>query len=126
MAVNFAQDLYAIAFEKFARPITVTPLVSQPGQPPYDIRGIFDSRETDILAEDGSIISDGKIILDILMAEFPILPMQGDRIDIAFHAGTEGGSFEVLDLSPCNAGGEITMTLRELRTSEPLYQELPL
>lgn len=127
MAVNFSTDLYLIGYNVFARPITVTPVASQPGQPAYANRGIFDSKETDILAENGSIVSDSVTILDIRMEEFPVLPMQHDIIDIPYHAGTPGGTFEVLDLAGIgNAGGEITLTLREIRSPLPPYVALPL
>ena len=70
-------------------------------------------------------LSDSQIFLDIRMAEFPVLPMQGDRIDMPFHAGVRGGAYEVLDLSgKGNAGGMITMTLRSIEPSKPIEHHL--
>ena len=120
MAINFSQDLYLKAWDVFARPCTLTPLVSQPGAPAFGNRCYFDTKETDVITEDGALFSDSKTFVDIRLEEFPILPMQGDTIDIPFHAGVPGGTYEILDLSgKGNAGGIITMTLRELVTAKP-------
>jgi hypothetical protein len=115
MAINWTEDLYKVCWDVFARPITVTPVVSQPGGSAYANRGYFDTKDIDVMAEDGSVFSDAQTYLDIRMAEFPVSPMQKDRIDIPFHAGTPGGSFEVSDLAGVgNAGGIITLTLKRI------------
>jgi|SRR6516225_3557492 hypothetical protein len=120
MAVDFSTDVYLVAFNIFARPITVTPIASQPGAPAYDNRGILDSKEIDVLTEEGGIFSDSKVILDIRMLEFAVLPRQSDRIDIAYWMNSPGGSFEVVDTSGVgNAGGELTLTLKQLTTAKP-------
>lgn len=120
MAVDFSEDLYLPNYNQWARPVTVTPVVSQPGQPAYSNRGILDSKETDVLGEDGSVFSDSKTILDIRMQEYAVLPMQGDLVDIPFHQNVPGGSFEVDDLAGVgNAGGEITITLKRIVTAKP-------
>jgi hypothetical protein len=129
MAINFSENLFKFAMDVFSRPITVTPLVSQPGAPAYAARGYMDEKATDILTEDGGIFSDSQIYLDIRIEEFAVLPMQGDRIDMVYHEGVRGGSFEVLDLSgKGNAGGMINITLRALEPAKPTgitYQPLP-
>ena len=120
MAINFSENLYKIVMDVMARPITVTPLVSQPGAPAYDARAYMDEKGTDILTEGGAIFSDSQIYIDIRIEEFPVLPMQGDRIDMVYHQGVRGGAFEVLDLSGMgNAGGIINITLRALVPAKP-------
>jgi hypothetical protein len=120
MAVNWTDELYAKAWDTFARPMTVTPIVSQPGAPAYDARCYFDTKETDILTEANSVLSDSQTFIDIRRVEFAVEPKQGDRIDIPFHAGVEGGSYEVLDLAgKGNAGGTITISLRALEDPLP-------
>ena len=117
---NLTDNVYLPNWNVWARPVTVTPLVSQPGQPAYGGRGYFDTKEIDILAESGAIVSDAQTYLDILLAEFPVLPMQGDQIDIPFHQGVPGGTFIVLDLAGSgNAGGMITLQLRKIVTNKP-------
>jgi hypothetical protein len=113
MPIDFSNEVYAVAFNVFGRPITVLPIVSQPGAASFGGVGIFDSRETDVLAEDGSLFSDSKTILDIRIEDFPMLPMQGDIVDVSDMPGAPGGQFEIADLAGIgNAGGEITLTLK--------------
>lgn len=120
MAVNFSTLVYLPNFDMFARPITVTPLASQPGAPAYSNRGIYDTRPVDVQAEDGSIISDQQTILDVRDEEFIAVPAQLDRIHIPADAdgGPDLGEFEVVD-SQANGGGETTLVIRKIVTSKP-------
>ena len=120
MAVNFSDLVYLPNFDMFARPITVTPLASQPGLPAYAARGIYDTRPIDVQAEDGSIISDQQTILDIREEEFGVLPEQLDRIHIPYdyNAGRDLGDFEVVN-TETNGGGETTLVIRKIVTSRP-------
>jgi hypothetical protein len=116
MALNYPNMVYMPAFVAFARPATFEPRESQPGQPSYTRRGIFDTRTLDVVAEDGSIVSDQETILDILEVEFSVLPLAGDRVTIPANAGMPGvGQFEIIDAST-NGGGETTLTLRKIIT----------
>jgi hypothetical protein len=120
MAVNFSTLVYLPNFDMFARPITVTPLASQPGLPGYTARGIYDTRPIDVQAEDGSIISDQQTILDVLEAEFAVIPDQLDQIHIPADpdAGRDLGDFEVTNVET-NGGGETTLVIRKLVTARP-------
>jgi hypothetical protein len=119
MAVAFTTQVYLPNFDMFAVPITVIPLASQPGHPPYTARGIYDTDEIDIMAMDGSVISDQKTELDVREAEFPVVPKQNDRVIIPFDCnGKPLGEFEVIDANT-NGGGETTLTLRKWETAEP-------
>ena len=129
MAINFSENLYLFIMNEFGRPITITPVVSQPGAPSYASRAYFTTKETDILTEDGGIFSDSKTQIDIRMVEFSTLPMQGDIITIAYDEDVPGGTYEVLDLAgKGNGGGLTTVTLRSIDPPKPVgitYQELP-
>jgi hypothetical protein len=114
MAVNFLRNVYEPCFDLFARPITIQPLASIPGAGAYDARGIFDSNDMDIEAFTEVMVSSARIELDILADEFGILPRQKDIVRIPFHEDVDGGDFEIADLSPNNAGGEITLQLKRL------------
>jgi hypothetical protein len=115
MAIDLTNDLYLLVWPTMARPITVTPVASQPGGTSYSSRGYFWTNEIDVIAEDGSQFSDAKTYLDILQIDFPVQPMQKDRINIPFHANVAGGSFEVSDLGGIgNEGGLITLTLKRI------------
>ena len=119
MAINYSLSVYKVVFDQFARPVTIFPVASQPGETPYEARGIYDSRYLDVQAEDGSVVSSQKTILDIREAEFAVLPMQFDRIAIPAAAGSlDLGEFEVIDAST-NGGGETTLTLRKLLEKRP-------
>lgn len=119
MAINFSQQVYLQTQDTYSRPVTVTPLTSQPNGQPYVTRGIFEVEAMDVAAMDGSIISETRIILDIREAEFAVLPMQGDLIDVPAVGGIPAeGQFEVLDADP-NGGGETTLTLRHIVPAKP-------
>jgi hypothetical protein len=125
MAVDFATQLYLPNFDMFARPVTFYPLVSQPGVAAYDGRGIYDSNDYAVDLYGDTVLSDARIELDIFAPEFAYLPMQKDQLYIPPHLHIPGGNFEVSDVSPDNAGGEVTLTLRRLVTASafplPVY-----
>jgi len=119
MALNFSDLVYLPAFNTFARPVTFTPIASRPGELPYDARGIFDTTPVDIVALDGSIVSEQRTILDIRDAEFTILPIQHDQVAVPAAEGLpDAGSFEVTD-SVRNGGGETTLHLQRLVVARP-------
>jgi hypothetical protein len=111
MPVDFSAQVYLPCFDTFARAITVN------GAP---ARGIFDTVSIDVVAIDGSIISEQRTILDVRDNEFGIVPVQGDLVAIPAD-GTlpDAGTWEVIDASR-NGGGETTLTLRKLMTKTPL------
>ena len=126
MAVDFSKQVYLICWDVFARPVTITPLASQPGVPAYQKRGYFDTKEADVLTEDMAVFSDAKMFLDIRLPEFPVLPLQGDYVDIPPMYDVPGGSFIVEDLSgEGNAGGIITLTLKKRAPQIPIDQTVP-
>jgi hypothetical protein len=119
MAVNFSQLVYLPLYNVFGRPITITPLGSQPGQPAYSARGIYNTVPVDVVGSDGTIFSDQRTIVDILEEEFAVLPLQLDRINIPAANGLPAlGLFEVID-TDTNGGGETTLTVRKIVTPKP-------
>ena len=109
MAINFSQGVYTPVQSVFAVPVTVH---LQSGES-YVNRGVYGLRELDVIAEDGSTFSDHESILDIRTAEFPIPPVQNDRISIPFDCNGEPlGEFEVVKTS-LNGGGQMTLVLRK-------------
>lgn len=121
MGLDFSTLVYLPNFDMFARPITVTPLASQPGFPAYGARGIYDTRPIDVQANDGSIFSDQQTILDVRDIEFSVVPEQLDQIDIPYDpAGNMPalGTFEIMN-TESNGGGETTLVIRKVMTSRP-------
>jgi len=119
MPINWSQQLYAPTQDMYSRVIMVTPIKSQTGVAQYTARGILDIEDMDVGALDGSFVSETRVILDIRDAEFEVLPMQGDLIDIPADGGVPAeGQFEVVDGDP-NGGGETTLTLRRVVQAKP-------
>lgn len=119
MAINWSVQVYSAQYTSFARPVTFTPAASIPNASAYGARGIFDTQSIDVIAENGSIVSDARTILDILEAEFVVLPVQGDRVTIPAHNGIPAaGTFEVIDTNS-NGGGETTLQLRKWMPASP-------
>lgn len=119
MALNWSTDVYLPNYNVFARPITVNPLASQPGEPTYTARGIYNTQILEVAGMDGSVISTHRTIIDILETEFTVLPLQGDHVTIPESVGMPAlGEFEVLD-SHQNGGGETTLTLQKVVVAKP-------
>lgn len=66
----------------WAKPITVTPTVSQPLAQPYAARGIWEASTVKIVTEDGGQLSTRNITIGIRLSEFAYAPMQGDWITV--------------------------------------------
>jgi hypothetical protein len=117
--IAFSTEVYLRAFDQFAVGCTFTPVKSNPGQPAYSTRGIYDTRPIDVVAMDGSIISEQQSILDIRELEFSVLPVQGDLVNIPIDCnGVPLGDFEIMD-ADTNGGGETTLVIRKVVTEKP-------
>ena len=125
MGVDYSTMMYLPNYNFWARPVTFYPVKSQPAVPSYNARGILGTVDIDIVAMDGSDVSEQRTILDILEREFAVLPVQQDRLYIPNDSGGFGadgmpaeGWWEVNDISR-NGGGETTLTLRRWEPSAP-------
>ncbi len=119
MAIDFSRQVYEPAFSVFARAVTFTPLVSQPGAPAFTGRGIYNTVPIDVLTENATIFSEQQTILDVMENEFPVPLVQGDHLTIpASGAIAAVGDFEIIE-TKTNGGGEITLVLRKLMVSQP-------
>jgi hypothetical protein len=83
--IDFDGLVLAPAMEIFARPITVTPLKSQPGHPAFEARGVWASKPVDVPLEDGSILSSQDHRLGVRWSEFLVPLAQGDQIEVDAH-----------------------------------------
>lgn len=113
MAIDFSVTNYLPCQDLFGRSIMVHPIVSQPTGGAYYARGIYDTRGTAIQTDAGlTVLSDQETIIDIREIEFPVLPVQGDLIDIPAEGNIPAaGLFEITDAAS-NGGGETTLTIR--------------
>jgi hypothetical protein len=116
MAINYSQIVYVHAQNTFSRPVTFYP---QTGSP-FEGRGIMDTDPIDVLGEDGSVISETRVVLDIRDDEYTVMPKQGDRVNIGDDPSgiPPKGMFVIVDTDP-NGGGETTLTLRHVVESKP-------
>lgn len=97
----------------FSRPVVVRPIVSQPGAPSYNARGVYSTAPVDILAEVNAVISDQRTSLWIRMSEYPTLPMRNDQIEIpAYLTAPAAGRFEVVDVDS-HADGKAILILKK-------------
>src|SRR5262249_11574758 len=124
MPVDFDTLLFLPNFDMFARPIVVTPVASQPGQPAYDVRddtggplrGIFCTRALDVLGLDGLITSDQKTEMDIRNVEFAVVPIQMDQINIpAIDNMPSLGDWEIIDADDDGEGCTV-LSLRKIES----------
>jgi hypothetical protein len=116
MAINYSTMVYIHAQNTFSRPVTFTPKSGDP----FAGRGIMDIDPIDVLAEDGSVVSETRVVLDIRDDEYTVMPVQGDRVDVpADISGIPAqGAFYIVDSDP-NGGGETTLTLRRIVETKP-------
>jgi hypothetical protein len=75
LVLNPATNIFAIA-------ATFTCPVSQPGVPPFVLRGVFSSTPLNIEMQDGTVYSDQQTSLGIRIAEFAAYPTEGDFVTI--------------------------------------------
>jgi hypothetical protein len=96
--------------DMFARPITVTPAGAGVA---YDSRGIWHKNDDDFFAEDGSVVTDHKTSIDVLDAEFAVVPRQGDLVTIPADGSVPAeGTFTILS-AHSDGGGMTNLVLEE-------------
>ena len=116
MAVNLDILLQVPIFDVWAVPCTFVPIKSQPAAGGYPGRGILNTYTTDIIAQDGSLYSDQRTILDIRDSEFAIMPEQNDHVIIPADCnGVPKGEYQITD-SSSDGGGQTMLTIRKYET----------
>jgi hypothetical protein len=100
--------------DMFGRPISVTPAATGAA---YVSRGIWHKDANPFPAEEGSIVTDHVTSIDVLDAEFSVLPRQGDLIDIPADGTVPAeGTFTVLSATG-DGGGMTNLILEEYLTT---------
>jgi hypothetical protein len=104
--LDFQALVLGPAMDAFARPITVTPIFSQPNAAAYAARGIWGRRPADMPLDDGSVLGTDELTVGIRIGEFPIVPKPGDLIDIdAYGSLPRVGLCEMVDDGDDGQGG---------------------
>lgn len=112
--IDFDALVLAPAMDAFARPISVDPVMSQPGEQPYAVqrdgvsplRGDFRDPHETVQLVDGTLTTSDPV-LGIRAVEFLILPAQEDLVTIGLRR------FTVLDVRP-DGEGDVKLVLREI------------
>jgi hypothetical protein len=116
MGLDWSNTVYSPCQDTFGREIWVNPLASQPGQPAYQARGIYNHNRLNIMLEDGSMFVEQETILDVRVAEFSVPPQQNDQVTIPadpFGMQSAPGDFTVTSVWE-NGGGELSLHLSKL------------
>jgi len=97
--------------------VRFTPLVSDPGAPPYEGRGIYSSGPVDVQMQDETIFSDQQTSLGIRVRDFAGPPPdRGDIVEIIdVRHPAFGSKFWIGDSDLDGQGGAMLM----LRTQHP-------
>ena len=81
--VDFDRLVLSPASDLFSIKCRFTPLASSPGDPAFDLRGVFSSEPVDVAMQDETIFSDQQTSLGIRFRDFPIKPPdRGDLVEI--------------------------------------------
>lgn len=109
--IDFAGLVLGPAMAVFGQPATFTPTVSQPSALPYAGRGVFDFKAVEIPLEDGSYHSTNQPTLGVRLADFSVVPKQGDSVALA------GATYEIVDVIP-DGQGKADLMLRRVDAPE--------
>jgi hypothetical protein len=81
--VDFDRLVLSPASDIFSIKVRFTPLVSSPGDPAFDLRGVFSSTAVDVTMQDDTIFSDQQTSLGVRLRDFPkARPDRGDLVEI--------------------------------------------
>lgn len=61
-------------------PFQILPLASQPGVAAYAMNGIWRYRDTDVVLEDGQVVTTSEITVGVRLNTFPVMPAIGDKL----------------------------------------------
>jgi hypothetical protein len=111
--IDFGALVLGPAMATFARPVTVTPVRSQPGQPAYQARGVWSIRNVEVQLEEG-VMNTRVITLGVKLADFGPIPPKARDLVAAPAAGPypDEGTHWIEDIDLDGQGGA-TMTLKK-------------
>lgn len=121
--IDFSSLVLAPTISAFGKPVSITPLKSQPNAAAYSSRGVWEIETIKIMTEDGGQMSTRNIKFGVRMSEFAVWLKQGDQITtqaqylpMGFDAGlnpTDNVDFVIDGLSADGQGGA-SLTLKRV------------
>lgn len=114
--IDFDAFVLTPASQVFQIAVRYTPLISQPGAPPFDTYGVYSSGPIDVELQNTAIFSDQQTSLGVRLRDFAADPQEGDLVEIteALHPAF-GKQFWIGDLDEDGQGGGLLL----LRLREP-------
>lgn len=112
MPINLDRLAMAAPHAIFGRAILVHPAKSQPGEPPYEARGVPAFRAADMALIVGEAGVDEKT-LSLRLSQFPIPPVPGDYVTLVAdptRPELESGVFYIEDVD-ADLDGHATLSL---------------
>ena len=111
--IDFAALALGPGVATFGRPVTVTPLASQPAKPPFPASGVWSVRNVDVPMELGGNLNTTTITLGIRLADWPVKPVPQMQIHVpAAGSYPDEGTLWIDDVDPDGQGGA-TLTLKK-------------
>jgi hypothetical protein len=122
--VDFDRLVLSPASDIFSIKCRFTPLTSSPGDPAFDLRGVYSSSAVDVQMQDETIFSDQQTSLGIRLRDFAAPPDRGDLVEITdtMHPAL-GRKYWVGDLDEDGQGG--AMLLLRVFNPEPVEDTGP-
>jgi len=80
--IDFAALALGPALTAFGRPVTVTPPASRPPRPAFAATGVWGVRNVDVGLIEGESLNSLTITLGIRLADWPVAPVQGMRVNV--------------------------------------------
>ncbi|GEP09814.1 head-tail joining protein [Methylobacterium gnaphalii] len=110
--IDFSALVLGPTVGAFGRPVTVTPLASQPAREPFDATGVWTKRAVDIALEGGESLNTSVIMFGIRLSDWKYPPEKRAVLRIpAAGSYPDEGSLWIDDIDLDGQGGAV-LTLK--------------
>ena len=110
MGIDLERLVLAPASKIFQIKMRFTPYVSQPGQPAFDLHGVYSSSPIDVQMQNETIFSDQQTSLGVRARDFVVVPDRGDLVENIEEVHRDfGKKFWIGDVDEDGQGGLMLM-----------------
>jgi hypothetical protein len=121
MAVDFDKLVLSPCMSTFGREVTIDPVDSRPGEPPYKARGVFKSVAMDTDVMDGVTLGDQKTWFGLRLSDYDGRPpIARDRVTINDVQGTTGPTRYYITAVEMDGEGGGMARLRLITPDDPI------